>query len=380
MIIVLEACLGNDKVVVQHIQKALALLQSWCTQYPDRYNSALAFTSPTPSVIEMDLIRDFDRLELQSLSTLDAEVLSSPDFFCGGQQESQQRAEKEYLVRSTELVREMPKPFADLTDARKYLEVILKSAIIMKRIAHLMGGPGAQSLSRGSSLALFPPSSPWTGGSYYSFSASPAEQTRLSLHQEELLRYQDGYLSALAQWETSFRDITALTCRAEIRDSPEVLKLRFHGIFTRIALVAAVSFNQTLFDDFTSDFKEAIAIARILLESTGRDQSVPSLGFTFNLGVVMPLWLVGCKCRLPDVRREAIRLLRAYPRREGVWDSLLAAGMIEFVIRIEREHQTRMEGILWSFNSNKRTATFTCQLRQSPQSLQLITRRKTLAW
>ncbi|KAF2843634.1 hypothetical protein M501DRAFT_985734 [Patellaria atrata CBS 101060] len=58
---------------------------------------------------------------------------------------------------------------------------------------------------------------------------------------------------------------------------------------------------------------------------------------TFDTGPIIPLFLTTIKCRDPQLRRQAIRLLRNSGRREGVWESLAAARVGENVVRIEEE-------------------------------------------
>jgi hypothetical protein len=48
---------------------------------------------------------------------------------------------------------------------------------------------------------------------------------------------------------------------------------------------------------------------------------------SFELSTIVPLFIVGCRCRDPLLRRRAIALLLSSRRREGVWDSL-GAGMV----------------------------------------------------
>jgi hypothetical protein len=59
--------------------------------------------------------------------------------------------------------------------------------------------------------------------------------------------------------------------------------------------------------------------------------------FTAGTGIVTALWLVTSRSRDPVLRRRAIALLLDYPRREGVWDSVLAGRIAwEAVILEER--------------------------------------------
>ncbi|KAG5985519.1 hypothetical protein E4U54_006005 [Claviceps lovelessii] len=57
--------------------------------------------------------------------------------------------------------------------------------------------------------------------------------------------------------------------------------------------------------------------------------------FSADLGIVPPLYVVATKCREPRLRRQAIQLLRSSARREGMWDSELAANIGQWVMHIE---------------------------------------------
>ncbi|KFH47643.1 hypothetical protein ACRE_014590 [Hapsidospora chrysogenum ATCC 11550] len=57
--------------------------------------------------------------------------------------------------------------------------------------------------------------------------------------------------------------------------------------------------------------------------------------FSADLGIVPPLFVVATKCREPYLRRRAIQLLRSSARREGMWDSELAARIGEWIMELE---------------------------------------------
>ncbi|KHN95746.1 C6 zinc finger domain protein [Metarhizium album ARSEF 1941] len=60
--------------------------------------------------------------------------------------------------------------------------------------------------------------------------------------------------------------------------------------------------------------------------------------FSADLGIVPPLFVVATKCREPRLRRQAIQLLRSSARREGMWDSELAANIGRWVMQIEESY------------------------------------------
>lgn len=58
-------------------------------------------------------------------------------------------------------------------------------------------------------------------------------------------------------------------------------------------------------------------------------------GFTVEGGFIPPVYYTALKCRVPRIRRQAIRTLRSAPHREGVWNGPLLADVLEVIIRIE---------------------------------------------
>ncbi|CAK7226411.1 hypothetical protein SEUCBS140593_006231 [Sporothrix eucalyptigena] len=67
--------------------------------------------------------------------------------------------------------------------------------------------------------------------------------------------------------------------------------------------------------------------------------------FTMDNGPTMALFVVSCKCRVEAVRDESIRLLAAYPRRDGFWDSKILWAIADWNRVIEAENET--EGSLY---------------------------------
>jgi len=60
--------------------------------------------------------------------------------------------------------------------------------------------------------------------------------------------------------------------------------------------------------------------------------------FTFEMGVIPPLYFTAIKCRDPKVRREALKLLGlARPRKEGLWDARNLTSIARRVIEIEKD-------------------------------------------
>lgn len=69
--------------------------------------------------------------------------------------------------------------------------------------------------------------------------------------------------------------------------------------------------------------------------------AIPS--FSISGGVVEPLYIVASRCRDSITRRRAIRLLKQYPRREGIWESTLVARIADEIVKIEESHKMGKE-------------------------------------
>ena len=88
--------------------------------------------------------------------------------------------------------------------------------------------------------------------------------------------------------------------------------------------------NQMLWDNYTWTFSEVVRIAERILARSKKPV------FTLDQGsLVGPLYDIARQCRDPFVCREAVRVMYAYPRQEGMYYSVLAAMAAERVIQVE---------------------------------------------
>ncbi|MCJ1308043.1 hypothetical protein MMC25_001693 [Agyrium rufum] len=59
--------------------------------------------------------------------------------------------------------------------------------------------------------------------------------------------------------------------------------------------------------------------------------------FTFEMGIICPLYLLAIKCRHPRIRREACDLLKRSTRREGLWNAAAMGAVAERLIEVEEQ-------------------------------------------
>jgi hypothetical protein len=64
--------------------------------------------------------------------------------------------------------------------------------------------------------------------------------------------------------------------------------------------------------------------------------------FSLSLGLISPLYMIVSRCRDPTTRRRALHLLYACNRKEGIWDSRLAARVGQRIIEVEEAGATSL--------------------------------------
>ena len=117
--------------------------------------------------------------------------------------------------------------------------------------------------------------------------------------------------------------------------------LKVHCRVGRILISTVPYADESHFDAHLEDFEEITSLCRELIELEDHASQHPTsmlsvaLSFSFDLGIISPLFLVGSRCRNPELRREAIRLLYVSRRREGVWSAFISAMVVERIVMIE---------------------------------------------
>jgi hypothetical protein len=78
---------------------------------------------------------------------------------------------------------------------------------------------------------------------------------------------------------------------------------------------------ETEYDICESEFNTIVSQADILLRTLEEctPKANPTLAYSFDLGVIPPLYLTVVKSRVSKIRKKALQLLVEHLRREGVW-------------------------------------------------------------
>jgi hypothetical protein len=191
------------------------------------------------------------------------------------------------------------------------------------------------------------------------------------------------------------QSISADLLRWKAAFEPLWKKLKFGGHSTRLpavmlklqiktmslALMVPCVKDETIFDDYKNDFLDITNLAEYVLVNSKSTRH----SFVLDTNVVIPLLVTGQKCRDRTIRRRAIHLMLKYPRREGVWDSLLCGKLAEWVMDLEEQYLeegrvpgwARIRGVICKCEGDQEEA-FTCAQRTSEESEEVVTRSRRI--
>jgi hypothetical protein len=150
----------------------------------------------------------------------------------------------------------------------------------------------------------------------------------------QIKQWTEAYLKIFRINEES-QDIDTRTHLASIQLMPSLQTFE-------IMLLTSMTKDECLFDGFTEQFAQIVTWCRFLME---KDREIRMLGgmgaflkAQFGMGIIMSLYFTATRCREFSVRRDAVAILKEFPCKNGMWDSLQAARVAEWVI--EREEGT----------------------------------------
>jgi hypothetical protein len=153
----------------------------------------------------------------------------------------------------------------------------------------------------------------------------------------ECIEQQHQYLlERMEQWNKAYELVFLRVCQNPVgREYLGALQLRICMWKCEIMIATSLSSSEAIFDSFTAQFLRITHFARHLLR---KDQEVrESVGprLQYGMGLIMALFYVATRCRDVCIRREAIAILREWPCTNGIWHSLQAAEVAEWIANLE---------------------------------------------
>lgn len=338
---------GNYQTAIKHLQTGLALMEEWHQQKSHNLPSTVKPSNLSTDPIEEELYQSIGRLDIQLMSFVDSRS-----------KETHERMRR----HGTAKMEAMPGEFLDLSEARMYLE------LVMRRIMHFRS---SLSPSRDYNGCLRIP--------------GPLDQ----LPSDAMVAHKD-LKQELQRWCTSFNLIWQHTdSKCETKSAQAATALQIHYLTSQL-VIDAIPLESVAAKSFAS--RSTVICQNIVFLAQRVLESSQSLGtganFSFDLQVVTPLYIVGMRCRSLKIRRQAIGLLRSFPRREGLWDSLLVSKSLAWVADMEGgedlEEDSMPEGtgvidMTYDFDSETQSVRITCRQVKEGASTHLV-KRVTIPW
>ena len=145
------------------------------------------------------------------------------------------------------------------------------------------------------------------------------------------------------RWSDSVDQLIKCTKVHEHSQNQAHLILKVHQAVMHIFLQSFL--NGGVLDSFEDELAEILRLVELFLQpqsvltvkntEPGHQWQEASPTFSMSLGVVPILFLLTWRVTLPSIRHKAHRLLRTCNRREGVWDSSVAAHLADQIIALQ---------------------------------------------
>jgi hypothetical protein len=162
----------------------------------------------------------------------------------------------------------------------------------------------------------------------------------------EILEQQSRIQYSLAAWFTAYEASSSPS--GITRDIASVMGFKIlhsYYLVARIMLSTCLRLDgEMAYDYHTQDFRAIMLnswqLGEIVFNDApgtrfAHDPSIPPI--VADMGWITPLYFTAIKCRVKEVRREAIRFLSHGDCKEGIWDAALAAQVGTQVMAIEEE-------------------------------------------
>jgi hypothetical protein len=158
-------------------------------------------------------------------------------------------------------------------------------------------------------------------------------------HTQKLSPEYQTHRTLLSQWSRlfgAFMTSSGADLGPEDRQRVSLLEIQYKVAI--ILFATGMSPQETAFDALNSDFDSIVAVASSLVVNNQGPGILERTGqFSFDMGVVPPLYFTASRCRDPSIRRRALSVLSANPCQEGVWNSDMLAKIAERLICIEED-------------------------------------------
>ena len=151
---------------------------------------------------------------------------------------------------------------------------------------------------------------------------------------DALFTLQCRMLSNLDNWSEAFMTLDCSSDPSAVySDVYASTLLRMYHLITYIWVATCLDKSESAFDVHMAEFTSIVTFSESLLAKGTAANALPR--FTFEMGLIPPLYFTAINCRHPTLRRKALALMRQGSKRESLWDAEPVAKVAERVIELE---------------------------------------------
>jgi len=300
LFICFEALHDNREPALYHATHGLQILEQLIRSCsgPDASFDTVLTKSPSPWVLEDEVMQIFQRVDVLACSLR----IMQPSR-AGAAAPTPKAVSYPFSA--------VPSSFADLQEAQRWWDVMSRWMIQLPR----------RLLAEQERQARRADDEPRDGPG-----ASSAELQR-------------EHLACLEAWDAAFSRLYSAAAQNRREDEETYLRcvsMRFQYVLQWLSDSSMCFSRCDAMPELTPHFRELNRLASMLLP---RQKQVGGFNaaFTLDSGPTLGLFITSTKCCDAAVRDEAIRLLGAYPRRDGFWDSRALNAAAGFSRKMERE-------------------------------------------
>ncbi|KAM0327426.1 hypothetical protein ACHAQA_005712 [Verticillium albo-atrum] len=156
-------------------------------------------------------------------------------------------------------------------------------------------------------------------------------------------------MARASEWHVAFSVLLAAQGAGGMSDAARMCRLYY--LTTTVYMGTALEQTECVFDEYMTTFASMVAVAGEILQAEEERGGTPTAGegarFSFESGIVPPLYFAAIKCRHPGLRRAALNLLRRkglVDCKENLWDTRLVSRIATRIMEIEEARAVRTWG------------------------------------
>ncbi len=146
------------------------------------------------------------------------------------------------------------------------------------------------------------------------------------------------YARSLQEWQATARQFSCNSFHVSTaREAIALAHLELQCLFAADSVATVLTTSQMIYDEHQNEYERILSLVEIFIQRTRNRIHV----FSFDTGVLLPLFYLVLKCRDLNLRMRAIEFMRQAPSQEGLWKR---QSIIDFAIwKVKKEEEGRGE-------------------------------------